>query len=90
MITSEVSGKYVVVRFKEDSATERYQEWAIPLLVIEDLKNWYPRKSTEEVQETLACRYRVYSSYIDIKRLDVYTLIHFVLPKIVVEHLIAS
>lgn len=89
MIKTMSEGDRVIIRFNATpEKSERYQEWIIPKILIEDLMQWYPQKTTDFLQETKNCRYKIFSSFLDIKRLDIYSLIHFVLPIQVIEYLI--
>ena len=89
MIKTFLEDNNVIVQFKANpDKSERFQEWVIPKITIDDLIQWYPLKKADAVQETKVCCYKIFSSFLDIKRLDVYSLIHFVLPIKVIEYLI--
>lgn len=89
MIKTILQGNDVIIQFIEaPEKSKRYQEWVIPKIIIDDLTQWYPQKSVDVLQETSMCRYEIFSSFLDIKRLDTYSLIHFVLPTKVIEYLI--
>lgn len=90
MITIEIQGNNVALKY-EDTGSSRFREWLVPICVMEDLKRWYNNKiNLNKTQKTKICRYEIHDTYIDIKRIDIYNLIHFVLPIKVIEYYIRN
>jgi len=82
----------IIIKLFEDNFYGRYLEWIIPDIILMESIDWLTQKRKSKIrtviEETDLCKFDLKLDCLHVRRKDIYSIIGYTLPMIVLDYLI--
>jgi len=85
-------GNEIIIKLFEDNFYRRHREWIIPDIILMESIDWLIQKRKSKIriiiEETDLCKFDLKLDCLHVRRKDIYSIIGYTLPMIVLDYLI--